>query len=101
MWRLRHDRRLSGVAKTPGVSPRVIGYRRWLDQSVEQKAESAVDANVLLQIVTLLVLGVGGYLGKIGKDALAKGVETSAEEGVKTAIKASTGHVSWLDSTSK
>lgn len=45
------------------------------------------DLSVILQLLTLILMGLGGYLLLLFKTAAGAAVKASAEEGVKAAIR--------------
>jgi hypothetical protein len=46
-----------------------------------------MDVNVILQVATLAVVTVGGYLLRLGKTGLEEGVKASAQKGAEVAIE--------------
>jgi hypothetical protein len=46
-----------------------------------------MDVNVILQVATLAVVTVGGYLLRLGKTGLEEGVKASAKKGAEVAIE--------------
>jgi hypothetical protein len=50
-----------------------------------------MDVNVILQVATLAVVTVGGYLLRLGKTGLEEGVKASAKKGPRSRSRTTTG----------